>query len=60
MAKARLAVEVSSGKSLEEVAKAVGSKVATARKQLASVFMKTRTNRPGELVALLARLAVLP
>ena len=59
-AEARLAVEVASGKSLEEVAKVVGRKVATARKQLASVFMKTRTNRQGELVALLARLAVLP
>jgi DNA-binding CsgD family transcriptional regulator len=41
VAEARLAVEVASGKSLEEVAEAVGSKVATVRKQLASVFMKS-------------------
>jgi DNA-binding CsgD family transcriptional regulator len=59
-AEARLAVEVASGKSLEEVAEAVGTKLATVRNQLASVFMKTRTNRQGELVALLARLPCCP
>jgi DNA-binding CsgD family transcriptional regulator len=57
---ARLAVELASGKSLEEIALAAQVTIGTIRKQLGSVFTKTNTNRQAELVALLARVSVLP
>lgn len=59
-AEARLAHHLMSGRSLEEAADASGLKLATVRKQLASVFTKTSTHRQGELVALLGRLSILP
>ena len=59
-AEARLAHHLVSGRSLEEAADASGLKLATVRKQLASVFTKTSTHRQGELVALLGRLSILP
>jgi len=57
---ARLAVELACGKSLEEIAEATQITVGTVRKQLGSVFGKTNTKRQAELVALLARVSVLP
>lgn len=57
---ARLAVELTSGKSLEDIARAAQVTIGTVRKQLGSVFTKTNTNRQAELVALLARISVLP
>jgi len=59
-AEARLAIEMACGKSPEEIAVAANVAVGTVRKQLASVFVKTNTHRQVELVALLARLAILP
>lgn len=57
---ARLAVELTSGRSLEEIASTARVTIGTIRKQLGSVFTKTNTNRQAELVALLARVSVLP
>jgi DNA-binding CsgD family transcriptional regulator len=57
---ARLAIEVTKGRSPEEIAASHGVAVGTTRKQLASVFAKTGTHRQAELVALLARVAILP
>jgi len=59
-AEARLAIEIAGGRSPEEIAEAAGIKVATLRKQLASVFAKTNTRRQPELIALLARVSILP
>lgn len=59
-AEAKLAIEISSGKSPNEIAKLSGVRIGTVRKQLASVFAKTSTCRQSELVALLARVAILP
>jgi DNA-binding CsgD family transcriptional regulator len=59
-AEARLAIELATGKSSDEVADAAGVKVATVRKQLASVFAKTNTRRQPELIALLVRVSILP
>lgn len=57
---ARLAIEMSSGKCPEDVADLCQVSVSTIRKQLATVFAKTNTHRQSELVALLARLSILP
>jgi DNA-binding CsgD family transcriptional regulator len=57
---AKLAIEVTKGRSPEDIANANGIAVGTARKQLASIFVKTGTHRQAELVALLARVAILP
>jgi DNA-binding CsgD family transcriptional regulator len=57
---ARLAIELTGGRSLEEIAVITKVTVGTVRKQLATVFSKTNTHRQSELVALLSRLAVLP
>ena len=58
---ARLAVAMAGGGSLEEIAGATKFvTVNTLRKQLASIFEKTDTHRQSELVALLARLFILP
>ncbi len=43
------------GAPLAEIAEECGISVSTARSQLASIFVKTRTRRQGEPVALLAR-----
>ena len=57
---ARLACEIARGAGPSEAAAALGIKMLTARSQLASILAKTGTQRQGALVALLARLAVLP
>ena len=57
---ARLACEIACGASPSEAAAALGIKMLIARSQLASILAKTGTQRQGALVALLARLAVLP
>jgi DNA-binding CsgD family transcriptional regulator len=59
-AEAKLAIEIAAGQSLDDIAEAHHVSVATARKQLASVFAKTYTHRQAELVALLARVSILP
>ena len=59
-AEAKLAIEIASGCSLDTIAAGHHVTVATARKQLASVFVKTYTHRQADLVALLARIAILP
>lgn len=59
-AEAKLAIEIGSGKTLSEVADSTGLSSATLRTQLSSVFNKTSTRRQPELVALLARVAILP
>ncbi|WP_238273027.1 helix-turn-helix transcriptional regulator [Methylobacterium cerastii] len=57
---AKLAVLLASGASTSEAAGLQGVSVATARSQLAAIFVKTRTTRQAELVRLLVRLAILP
>jgi DNA-binding CsgD family transcriptional regulator len=57
---ARLAIELTGGRSPEEIAVTTRVTVGTVRKQLATVFSKTNTHRQSELVALLSRLAILP
>jgi DNA-binding CsgD family transcriptional regulator len=59
-AEATLAVQIAAGGSLAVIASTNKVKIATARSQLASIFAKTHTRRQAELVALLARVAVLP
>jgi DNA-binding CsgD family transcriptional regulator len=59
-AEARLAIGIGSGKTLAEIAEETCLSNATLRTQLSSVFMKTQTRRQPELVALLARVAILP
>jgi DNA-binding CsgD family transcriptional regulator len=59
-AEAKLAVLLSGGASTTEAAQIQGVSVATARSQLAAIFLKTRTTRQAELVRLLGRLAILP
>jgi DNA-binding CsgD family transcriptional regulator len=59
-AEARLAIQIAQGEMLADIAQAANISMATARKQLACVFQKTRTHRQAELVALLARVSILP
>ena len=59
-AEAKLAVLISQGEPLADIAEDFHVSMATARKQLASVFQKTRTHRQADLVALLARVSILP
>ena len=59
-AEARLAIQIAHGDPLADIADAAHVSMATARKQLACVFTKTRTHRQAELVALLARVSILP
>ena len=47
------------GKSLQDIAKASGVSLGTVRSQTKAVLAKTHTNRQAELVALLARLAMI-
>jgi DNA-binding CsgD family transcriptional regulator len=57
---AALAVHLARGATLTEIASDRGVTLATVRSQLASVFDKTQTSRQAHLLALLARVAVLP
>jgi DNA-binding CsgD family transcriptional regulator len=59
-AEANLAVQIAQGEPLADIARANHISIATARTQLAHVFAKTRTHRQADLVALLARVAILP
>lgn len=59
-AEACLGVQVASGEALSVIAQLRGVGMATVRTQLASVFQKTQTKRQAELMALLARVAILP
>jgi len=59
-AEAKLAVQLARGEPLSDFAASAGLSMATARKQLAGIFQKTRTHRQAELVALLARVSILP
>jgi DNA-binding CsgD family transcriptional regulator len=59
-AEARLATLLTGGATPSEAAVSQGLSVATVRSQLASIFAKTRTHRQAELVALVARLSILP
>ena len=59
-AEARLAVQITRGDTPADIALESGVSIATVRSQLASVFAKTQTSRQAELVALLARVAILP
>jgi DNA-binding CsgD family transcriptional regulator len=60
LSEAALAVHLARGATLTEIAEERGVTLATVRSQLASVFDKTQTSRQTHLVALLARVAVLP
>ena len=59
-AEARLAMQLAGGASLAQIAAANEISIATLRTQLASIFAKTNTSRQQELIALLARLSILP
>ena len=52
-AEARLAIALANGNSLTEAADRHRVRHETARKQLKSIFIKTHTNRQGELLRLL-------
>lgn len=53
-AEARVAQEITIGRSVEEVAASMGTTLATVRTQLKSVYRKTGVNRQSQLVALLS------
>jgi DNA-binding CsgD family transcriptional regulator len=55
-AEARVALAITRGESLNEIARARGVTVATARTQLKSVFSKTQTHRQAELAAFVGRI----
>lgn len=57
---AALALRIGAGATPADVAREKGVSLATVRAQLASVFAKTQTRRQSELMALLARVAILP
>jgi DNA-binding CsgD family transcriptional regulator len=59
-AESNLALGLARGFSPDELAHQIGVRKNTVRSQLAGVFSKTQTHRQGELVALLARLSILP
>jgi DNA-binding CsgD family transcriptional regulator len=59
-AEERLAVQITRGDTPADIARETGVSIATVRSQLAAVFAKTQTGRQAELVALLARVAILP
>jgi DNA-binding CsgD family transcriptional regulator len=59
-AEARIAVQIAAGKALSEIAAGERISVDAARTLLAAIFAKTNTRRQGELIALLARVALLP
>lgn len=55
-AESRIAALLAEGLSLKEIARAQGTQHDTVRKQLRSIYQKTRTNRQPELVRLLLHL----
>ncbi|MBO1907602.1 helix-turn-helix transcriptional regulator [Microvirga sp. 3-52] len=55
-AESRLAADIASGYSVDEVAERLGITRETARNQLKTVLSKTDTHRQGELVGLLSRM----
>ena len=55
-----IAAALVNGTDPERIAELRGAKVTTVRTQIASIMLKTRTRRQGELVALLSRVATLP
>jgi len=59
-AEARTAIQITRGETPADIAQGCGVSIATVRSQLASVFAKTQTGRQAELVALLARVSILP
>jgi DNA-binding CsgD family transcriptional regulator len=59
-AEASLAVKIGRGETPATIARSNGVTIATVRSQLAAVFAKTNTQRQAELVALLARVSLLP
>jgi DNA-binding CsgD family transcriptional regulator len=59
-AEMNLASGIASGRAPAELARQRHVSPATVRSQLASIFAKTHTRRQAELVALLARIALLP
>jgi DNA-binding CsgD family transcriptional regulator len=59
-AESNLALGLARGSSPDELARQAGVRKTTVKSQLASVFNKTQTNRQGQLVALLARISILP
>lgn len=59
-AETRLAVELAQGRTLNDIAQAHQLRRTTIRSQLASLFVKTQTNRQSELIALLGRVTLLP
>ena len=56
---ARLASSLLCGESLNEIAERTGATSGTVRSQAKALFLKTRTNRQSELVALLTRVAMI-
>jgi DNA-binding CsgD family transcriptional regulator len=59
-AEIKLASGIAVGFSPTDLARHLGRSRTTIRSQLASIFAKTHTRRQGELVALLARISMLP
>jgi DNA-binding CsgD family transcriptional regulator len=59
-AETQIAVELSRGRNLLDIARARRLSRTTIRSHLAALFIKTQTRRQVELVALLGRVAVLP
>jgi DNA-binding CsgD family transcriptional regulator len=59
-AEAKLAIQISRGETPIDIARTNCVTIATVRSQLAAVFAKTGTQRQAELVALLARVSILP
>jgi DNA-binding CsgD family transcriptional regulator len=57
-AEARLAARIIGGEPIDIISKKLGITYNTGRNQLKAIFQKTSTNRQGELIALLARIAV--
>jgi DNA-binding CsgD family transcriptional regulator len=59
-AETQLAVELSRGRNLLDIARSRRLSRTTIRSHLAALFVKTQTRRQAELVALLGRIAILP
>jgi len=59
-AETRTALQITRGNTPAAIARRCGVSIATVRSQLASVFAKTQAGRQTELVALLARVSILP
>ena len=59
-AEANLAVKIARGRSPIDVAREHNVTMPTIRTQLGAIYAKTQTRRQSELVALLARVAILP